>query len=151
MIGACLRFFLRRRHAERGPGQERAEREDLFIRHAPRNALRAGGWRVPELVELAQDVDRLGAQAAVERAPVGLGELAGPVVELGVADLAVLRVRAASSSARSALSSPRPPRAPAPQRRATTQHHEGEHDEDEQEVHSEPVTARPSSRATRAA
>ena len=41
-------------------------------------------------VELAQDLDRLGPQGAVERLVVGVGQLAGAVVELGVADLAVL-------------------------------------------------------------
>ena len=44
----------------------------------------------PELVQPPQDLHRLGAQLAVERSPVGLGELAGAEVELGVADLAVL-------------------------------------------------------------
>ena len=39
-----------------------------------------------------QDLDRLGAQLAVQRAPVLVGQLAGPVVHLEVADLAVLRL-----------------------------------------------------------
>src|SRR3954452_6380200 len=43
-----------------------------------------------EPVEAPQDLDGLGTQLAVDRAPVGLGELAHAVVELGVADLAVL-------------------------------------------------------------
>src|SRR3954470_8682722 len=41
-------------------------------------------------VEPAQDLVRLAAQGPVHRPPVGVGELAGAVVELGVADLAVL-------------------------------------------------------------
>src|SRR5262245_60654160 len=49
------------------------------------------GWRV-ELVEPAQDGDRLSAQTAVEGAPVRFRQLARAMVELGVADLAVLGV-----------------------------------------------------------
>ena len=39
-----------------------------------------------------QELDRLAPQLAVEGAPVGLGQLAGAVVQLGVADLGVLGV-----------------------------------------------------------
>src|SRR4051812_34238347 len=46
--------------------------------------------RSAERVQAAQQLHRLGPQLAIERAPVGLGQLAGAVVELGVADLAVL-------------------------------------------------------------
>ena len=45
-----------------------------------------------ERVDRPQDLDRLGAQLAVERAEVLLGELAGAVVGLVVADLRVLRL-----------------------------------------------------------
>src|SRR4051812_8804610 len=43
------------------------------------------GWRLQPVQSLEQ-FDRLGAQGAVQHPPVGLGELAGPEVELGVAD-----------------------------------------------------------------
>ncbi len=43
-------------------------------------------------VKLVEDLDRLGPQAPVELAVVLIRQLAGPVVELGVADLAVLGV-----------------------------------------------------------
>src|SRR3954447_26980428 len=45
-----------------------------------------------ELVQLAQDLDRVGAQLAVEGAMVLRGELPEPRIELGVADLLVLRL-----------------------------------------------------------
>src|SRR4051794_28916766 len=45
-----------------------------------------------QLVKAPQDLARPPAQPAVEAPPVLLGQLAGPEVELGVADLAVLRV-----------------------------------------------------------
>ena len=44
--------------------------------------------QAPERIEPAQQLDRLGAQLGVERAPVLARELAGAVVELGLADLA---------------------------------------------------------------
>src|SRR3954471_15199655 len=48
--------------------------------------------RLVQRVEPAQDLDRLAPQRPVHRPPVGVGELARAVVELGVADLAVLRL-----------------------------------------------------------
>src|SRR5947209_5478972 len=45
-----------------------------------------------EFVELSEDLDRLRAQLAVDLAVVGFVELAHAMVELGVADLAVLRL-----------------------------------------------------------
>ena len=42
------------------------------------------------VVEVAEDLDRLAAERAVELVVVGIGQLAGAVVELGVAQLAVL-------------------------------------------------------------
>ena len=64
-------------------------REEQFHRRsdlaAPRRARRSASMR-------AQDLDGLRAQLAVDLAPVGLGELAGAPVELGLADLAVLRL-----------------------------------------------------------
>src|SRR5947209_13744112 len=45
-----------------------------------------------QLVELSEDLDRLCPQLAIHPAVVGVVELAHPVVELGVADLPVLRL-----------------------------------------------------------
>src|ERR1700739_1340460 len=41
-------------------------------------------------VERVQDLNRLGPQRPVNRLEVGVGQLAGAVIQLGVADLAVL-------------------------------------------------------------
>ena len=46
----------------------------------------------PHAVELGEDLDRLGSQRLVHRGEVGVREFAGAMVELGVADLSVLRV-----------------------------------------------------------
>ena len=85
-------------------------------------ATRSSRLAARRLVEPAQDVHRLGAQRAVLRAPVRLGELAGAVVELGVADLAVLRV-ARRLELRALRAPPRASRGAAPaQRRADDEH-----------------------------
>ena len=84
-----------RRAATRAERQEREQQRGSLHVALQREHLRHG-WRVraiyagAERVEPAQDLDRLGAQRAVLRPPVRLGELAGAVVELGVADLGVL-------------------------------------------------------------
>src|SRR5688572_23316697 len=59
------------------------------LRPRPASAL-LGGYGRRDLVELSQQLHRLSAQLAVDRAPVGLRQLPRAVVELGVADLAVL-------------------------------------------------------------
>ena len=62
--------------------------------HCPGDGSAPGsaGLPVPLLlgVELVEDLDRLAAKRPVELLVVGVGQLAGAVVELGVADLAVL-------------------------------------------------------------
>ena len=97
-----------------------------------------------------QQLYGLAAQLAIERAPVGLGQLAGAVVHLGVADLGVLGVArglevGALGRARGLALGP-----PAgPQRRADHQHGDRHHDEHQQDLHRGGY-ARSSSRATRA-
>ena len=128
----------RRRGQREREGQER-EQDARSLLHAcirPRRASGLAGWKVlPERVEPAQDLDRLGAQRAVQRAPVLLGELAGAVVELGVADLAVLgllgglEVVALARASDASLAAARP-RA---QRRADHEHDDGEHHDDDQQ------------------
>ncbi|MGI8411273.1 MAG: hypothetical protein ACR2LV_01470 [Solirubrobacteraceae bacterium] len=44
----------------------------------------------PRAIEGAQDLDRLGAQGLIDGLIVRVGQLPGPVVEVGVPDLAVL-------------------------------------------------------------
>src|SRR5918996_4456162 len=67
-----------------------AQRIRVRLMHLGTRVL-VGGWRV-KLVERSKDRDGLRAWPAVQLPPVGLGQLAGAVVELGVADLAVLGV-----------------------------------------------------------
>src|ERR687892_699742 len=108
-----------------------AQRISVRLMHLGTRFL-ARGWRV-ELVEPSKDVHGLRAQPTVQRAPVGLGELAGAVVELRVADLAVLRVaRGRELGGGGALA--RLVRVPPPQRGGDQQHHQGEHDEDDEQV-----------------
>ena len=98
-----------------------------------------GVLAVAERVQPAKDVHGLGAQRAILAAPVGVGELARAVVEVGVADLAVLRVpRGLELGHLGALLRLLGP-APA-QRRAHHEHDDRQHGEDEQEVH---ATSRP--------
>ena len=54
--------------------------------------LGVGFAAVIELVELVEQLDRLGAQRRIDRDVVLVGELAGLVIELGVADLSVFGV-----------------------------------------------------------
>src|SRR5438876_3812281 len=77
----------------------------------------------PEAVEFPEDPGGLGAQLTVERLPVGVRELARAVVQLRVADLAVLRLLC-GLEVRSAqlLLLLLPLRMSRPQRRAHEQH-----------------------------
>jgi hypothetical protein len=95
---------------------------------------RAGG--LGQLVEAAEDLDRLAAQGAIDRAPVGVGELAGAAVEVGVADLAVLGVALGLELLAQRvdvvlLATPA-------QRRADHEHDDEQHDQDDEVVHPGP-------------
>src|SRR5215208_2227884 len=86
-------------------------------------------------VEPAQDLDRLGAQVTVHGAPVLAGKLAHAVVELGVADLAVLRLLCRAQLGQQRLVVPLL-LAPAPQRQPQDDRHErGEHEQGERVLH----------------
>jgi hypothetical protein len=95
-----------------------------------------------ELVELPEYLDRLAPQFAVGGTVVGVGELAHPVVELRVPDLAVLRLLrrlerlAAPLVGRLGLC--RPQQGPGHDERDT----EAEHDDRERVLHSRRVYGR---------
>ena len=145
------------RHGRRrigGPDTTRPT-SSLLLRGTRLTWRQAGRLRTSRLVEPAQDLHRLGAQLRVERLPVRLRELARAVVELGVADLAVLGL-----AARPRAPPARCPRAPTPsesrrsgaETTSTTAASSAITSRNCSDVHRvAPLYARPSSRATRAA